>query len=239
MTKMSDAAVPSLLITEGTEPAAPAAGKQRLYIDSTTHKLKRTDSSGTDVTIEAAGGSMASDTIWDAAGDLVQGTGADTAAKLSAGTIGYHLRAGGAGTALVWAKYELDYVQITTGVTLTATTEGTAHTVITGTSQTYAAEPIIVECFAPRFTVTGTSGATIVVLLFDGATVLGRMGLFSTPAGAALITGATLQYRLTPTAATHQYIIKAYSTVTASVFDCGGGGTGVELPAFIRVTRAV
>lgn len=53
MAKASDNAFPSLLITEGTEPAAPAAGKQRLYIDSTTHLLKRTDSSGTDVTIES------------------------------------------------------------------------------------------------------------------------------------------------------------------------------------------
>lgn len=52
MTKASDNAFPSILITEGTEPSAPAAGKQRLYIDSTTHKLKRTDSSGTDVTVE-------------------------------------------------------------------------------------------------------------------------------------------------------------------------------------------
>jgi len=54
MAKASDNAFPSLLITEGTEPSAPAAGKQRLYIDSTTHKLKRTDSSGTDVDIESA-----------------------------------------------------------------------------------------------------------------------------------------------------------------------------------------
>lgn len=56
MTKASDNAFPSILITEGTEPSAPAAGKQRLYIDSTSHKLKRTDSSGVDVTIES--GSM-------------------------------------------------------------------------------------------------------------------------------------------------------------------------------------
>jgi hypothetical protein len=55
VTKASDNAYPSILITEGTEPSAPAAGKQRLYIDSTTHKLKRTDSSGVDVTIEGAG----------------------------------------------------------------------------------------------------------------------------------------------------------------------------------------
>lgn len=54
MTKASDNAFPSLLITEGTEPSAPAAGKQRLYIDSTSHHLKRTNSSGTDVDIEGA-----------------------------------------------------------------------------------------------------------------------------------------------------------------------------------------
>jgi len=48
MTKASDNAFPSLLITEGTEPSAPAAGKQRLYIDSTTHVLMLTNSSGTE-----------------------------------------------------------------------------------------------------------------------------------------------------------------------------------------------
>jgi len=53
MTKASDNAFPSVLITEGTEPSAPAAGKQRLYIDSTTHLLKATNSSGTDRTIES------------------------------------------------------------------------------------------------------------------------------------------------------------------------------------------
>ena len=56
MTKASDNPYPSILVEESTEPSAPAAGHQRLYIDSTTHKLKRTDSSGTDVTIEAAAG---------------------------------------------------------------------------------------------------------------------------------------------------------------------------------------
>jgi hypothetical protein len=55
MTKMSDAAVPSLLITEGTEPAAPAAGKQRMYIDSTTHVLMLTNSSGTESAVGSAG----------------------------------------------------------------------------------------------------------------------------------------------------------------------------------------
>lgn len=53
MTKASDNPFPSVLLVEGTEPAAPSAGEQRLYIDSTTHHLKRTDSSGADVDLEA------------------------------------------------------------------------------------------------------------------------------------------------------------------------------------------
>jgi hypothetical protein len=47
MAKASDNAYPSILITEGTVPASPAAGKQRLYIDSTTHLPKVVNSSGT------------------------------------------------------------------------------------------------------------------------------------------------------------------------------------------------
>ena len=50
--KASDNAYPSVLITEGSEPSAPAAGKQRLYISSSNHHLYRTDSSGTEVDLE-------------------------------------------------------------------------------------------------------------------------------------------------------------------------------------------
>lgn len=44
---------PYLTIVESTEPTAPSAGQQRLYIDSTTHDLKATNSSGTERTLEA------------------------------------------------------------------------------------------------------------------------------------------------------------------------------------------
>jgi len=50
---------------------------------------------------------IALDTIWDAAGDLVQGTGADTAAKLSAGAAGTVLRAAGVGVAVGWSGYTI------------------------------------------------------------------------------------------------------------------------------------
>lgn len=106
MAKASDNPFPSVLIAEGTEPAAPAAGRQRLYIDSTSHHLCRTDSSGTEVDVEASvgGGAVATDTLWDAKGDLAAGTGANTAARLAVGANGTVLTAAsGESTGLSWA----------------------------------------------------------------------------------------------------------------------------------------
>jgi len=104
VTKASDNAFPSILITEGTEPSAPAAGKQRLYIDSTSHHLMRTNSSGTETDIEAAAANgLATDTLWDAKGDLVAATGANAASKLTVGSNGKILvAASGEATGVKW-----------------------------------------------------------------------------------------------------------------------------------------
>lgn len=48
-------------------------------------------------------GNVATDTIWDAAGDLAVGTGADTAAKLASGAVGTVLTGAGVGSAPTWA----------------------------------------------------------------------------------------------------------------------------------------
>jgi hypothetical protein len=53
--------------------------------------------------VEAAvSGSVATDAIWDAAGDLVQGTGANTAARLALGTALQVLRVNAGATAVEW-----------------------------------------------------------------------------------------------------------------------------------------
>jgi hypothetical protein len=97
MTKASDNAFPSILVTEGTEPSAPAAGKQRLYIDSTSHKLKRTDSSGTDVTIEGIANPMTT------AGDVIYGGASGVPTRLPVGTALQVLRTNAGATAPEWA----------------------------------------------------------------------------------------------------------------------------------------
>ncbi len=56
--KGSDNPFPSILIAEATEPAAPAAGHQRLYVDSTSHALMITNSSGTQSAVGGAAGAQ-------------------------------------------------------------------------------------------------------------------------------------------------------------------------------------
>jgi hypothetical protein len=92
--KGSDNPFPSILVEESTEPTAPAPGFQRLYIDSTTHLLKATNSSGTDRTIEGLTNPMTT------AGDLLIGGASGTPARLAAGsTSGHVLTSNGAGVA--------------------------------------------------------------------------------------------------------------------------------------------
>lgn len=74
MAKASDNPYPSVLVVEGTAPATPAAGDQRLFVDSADHKLKRKDSSGTVTTVEGGGATLPADALGylsnDGAGSL-------------------------------------------------------------------------------------------------------------------------------------------------------------------------
>ncbi len=241
MTKASDNAFPSLLITEGTEPSAPAAGKQRVYIDSTTHHLMRTNSSGTETDIEtAAAGGLAADTLWDAAGDIVQGTGANAAAKLSAGLTGQVLKSAGAAAANAWAYppgYEFDYVGITSNVSITATTQATANTVVTGNAVTYdGSTVVIIEFFSAFAKPASSAAADMTIVLYDGASAVGNMGYQTAESTNAAYLPLSLRVRLTPSNAAHTYSIRAFvSTGTGVVGANSGGANGY--PAFIRITK--
>lgn len=87
-------------------PADPSAGVRRLFVDSVTGKISVRTSSGTTVSLEegGGGGSVATDTIWDAKGDLAVGTGADTASRLAVGSDDSILMADSStGTGLKWS----------------------------------------------------------------------------------------------------------------------------------------
>ncbi len=128
MTKASDNAFPSVLITEGTEPSAPAAGHQRLYIDSTTHLLKATNSSGTDRTIEGISDPMTT------RGDIIIRNASNVTARLGRGSASQVLTSDG--TDVAWAAPGGGSGALTL---LSTTTLGsdTASITVTGISGSY------------------------------------------------------------------------------------------------------
>lgn len=54
--KAEDNPFPYITLVEGAAPAAPSAGRQKEFIDSADHKVKRINSAGTVTTIEGTGG---------------------------------------------------------------------------------------------------------------------------------------------------------------------------------------
>lgn len=240
MTKASDNAFPSILITEGTEPSAPAAGKQRIYIDSTTHLLKATNSSGTDRTIEGiAAGAITSSGLTQATARLLGRTTASTGAieeitvgsglTLAAGSLS--ASGGGGGT----QGTELAYAEITSTASITATLEASADTIVSAGAVTYDGAPVLVQFFAPYALGTAT---TLVCLLFDGSTSLGYIIARS---GGGTMSSMQPQLngwvRFTPSAASHTYSIRAYQAGGSATIGAGAGGSGNARAAFIRITK--
>jgi hypothetical protein len=82
------------------DPGTPSNGD--LWYDSTANELTARIN-GANVALGAGGGgAVGTDTIWDAAGDLVQGTGSNTAARLAIGTADQVLRVNAGATAAEW-----------------------------------------------------------------------------------------------------------------------------------------
>ena len=89
--------------TVAAAPATPGAGTLRIYA-KTGPALAVKDDAGNETVLGAGGGgSVATDAIWDSAGDLAVGTGANTAAKLAMGTALQVLRVNAGATALEYA----------------------------------------------------------------------------------------------------------------------------------------
>jgi hypothetical protein len=122
----------SVLMVEAADPEAlpdadPSAGQRRLAV-GTDHLLYLVSDSGVKTAVGGGGiaNPLATDSLWDAAGDLVQGSGANTAAKLSAGTAGKVLTSNGAAAALTWETPSGAGAEFATQDTKIATAQNTS-----------------------------------------------------------------------------------------------------------------
>lgn len=119
------------------------------------------------------------------------------------------------------------YVEFNADVPSTAA-EATPTDVVSSGAVTYPAYPILIEFFAPGITIP-TGGA---LNLWDGSTDLGRL-TFSGAIGTDIPAYAVR--RLTPTAASHTYKVRLWSSSGTNTVRAGAGGTGVLLPGYIQV----
>ena len=130
---------------------------------------------------------------------------------------------------------EVGYAQFTADVTVTATTEGTANSVVTLGSISYEAVPHLVEFESPACITP--SGARLTIVLFDSTTALGELQTVTPAAAQQIRTKARGAYRFTPTAAAHTYNVKAFVASGTGTVVAGAGGAATALPDFIRITR--
>ena len=139
------------------------------------------------------------------------------------------------------AGQEIDYVAYSVGtVTISATTEATANTIVTGSAVTYdGSTPVWIEFWAGRCVPNGGAADFMIFWLYDGSSSIGNMGLLQTPAANSLAAPVHLRVRLTPSAASHTYSIRGSLGSTGNGFVYNDvGGAGKMYPCFIRITRA-
>lgn len=218
----------------GSRPAASEAG--RLYYDTTAQIWYRDNGSSWD----ASTPSSLSNPMTTSQ-DIIVGGASGTPGRLAIGaTDGMALRRVSGNVA--WQLppgHELDYVQITSNQNITATSEGASDTVLTGTSQAYDGTAVELEFFCPRVTLNAAATNGMIILLYDGGTVVGRLATIIATASVGHTIPVIGKRRFTPTAATHQYIVKAYNLAAGTgTIVAGAGGTGVEFASYLRITKA-
>ena len=130
----------------------------------------------------------------------------------------------------------LAYDQIVADVTISATTEGTANSVISGTAVEYDGRPVLIQFFAPSWT-TAVNNTALHIVLLDNGTVVGEIADdFSGGANANRQLDGF--YRVSPTPGAHKYQISAWGTnLSTTKIKANSGGSATFLPAFLRITR--
>jgi hypothetical protein len=181
------------------------------------------------------------ETLLDAKGDLIAASAADTAARVAVGTTGRPLLADAAAAAgVAWLPLELDYVQRTTNLSVTATTAAAADTCITANAVVFDGATIVtIEFYTGRARTPAANAVHLVMNLWDGATDIGRIAQLENPAGANPFSAPVhVVRRLTPSAASHTYSVRCWvaSSGTGTV-EGGAGGVDTMSPSFLRISR--
>ncbi len=134
------------------------------------------------------------------------------------------------------AGYEYSHVAFTGNVSVTATSEATANTIVTAGAVAFdGAIVALIEfwCSLAR----SANSTSMQYFLYDGSSSIGILGQTDTDA-AGNGHPVKLERRLTPSNASHTYSIRAKVVSGTGTVFAGAGGTAALVPGFIRITRA-
>lgn len=161
---------------------------------------------------------------------------------LTAGS-GVSVTDGGAGSTVTVAAspsalpgYEFGYDQITSSVTVTATAEASGTTVITCAAHTFDGSPVFAHFYTDECVVGAGANNFLCVMLFEGATEIGRLGQKFT-ASAQLSSDMNGWLRFTPSAGSHTYTVTAFRGGANGTIQAAAGGTAAYPPAFVRFVK--
>lgn len=172
----------------------------------------------------------------DQAGD--PSTPASTKWRLYAKAAGFHIIDDGGVVSRVTA--ELAYTEFTGNVSITATTEATANTIVTASAVTFDGSTIaLIEFWARTVVLPAAAQATMDYYLYQDGASIGRLG---TVRGADAAAGVEqhipyLVRRMTPASGARTYSIRAAVNTGTGTIGAGAGGLGVSMPGFIRIVR--
>jgi hypothetical protein len=135
------------------------------------------------------------------------------------------------------AGTQLAYAEFTADVTISATTEATANTIVTaGAISVDGSTPIIVE-FGVEACVIAVVGQLDIWLYEDGSSTGEKMAKVVNPAAASFADPVTARRKRTPASGSRTYSIRG-SRVTANWTVEGGPAASGKMPGYIRVTKA-
>lgn len=136
--------------------------------------------------------------------------------------------------------FEINYTQITSNANVTDTAEATATALISPGAITFDGTAVLVSFFCGSVLLdTAAVGDQLVISLFEGATQITRLAVLNSLVTTQHREPVFAQFRFTPTAASHTYIITAFTTSTTGTptLAAGSGGTNGFPPAYVRFTK--
>jgi predicted secreted protein len=124
----------------------------------------------------------------------------------------------------------LGYAEVTASVTVTATTEGTANTVVTAPAIACdGVTPVVVEFYTP-FSIPAAGGNYIIYVLFQDGSAIGWLSRNDAngPVHA--------ERRFTPTAGSHTYSVRAFVNTGTATTSAGPAGSSQYVPAHLKIS---